>query len=131
MSSKRDSVSQRLKSLVDEEKRRKKAERIFSDFPVGMSRKAKAIMQFDNIEHRWMAGIIYKNGARETVTFEELEELHDIVEHGLDWNTIERILVTPFEPSTLPARRANSALKPRFKGGAPERRRFIRLARTA
>jgi hypothetical protein len=36
MSSKRDSVSQRLKSLVNEERSRKKAERIFGGFPVGM-----------------------------------------------------------------------------------------------
>jgi hypothetical protein len=64
----------------------------------GMSRKAKAIMQPDNMEHRWMAGIIYKNGTKETVTFEELEELHDIVEHGPDWNLIKRIEVTLFEP---------------------------------
>lgn len=36
MSLKRDSVAQRLRLLVEEEKRRKKAERIFDNFPVGM-----------------------------------------------------------------------------------------------
>ena len=80
-----------------------------------MSRKAKAIMRSDNMEHRWMAGIIYKNAPQETVTFEELEELHDIVEHGPDWNTIKRIVVNQFEPSALPGRRANSAVKAPFK----------------
>jgi len=46
---------------------------------------------------RWMAEIQYR---RETfrpvkvVSFEELYDLHDIVERGPDWNEIEQIIVT-------------------------------------
>lgn len=44
--------------------------------------------------HRWMAEIYYHDAPMEIVTFEELEELHDIVERGPDWNTIDRIVVS-------------------------------------
>ena len=44
---------------------------------------------------RWMAEISYRDGTPTAViAFEELFELHDIVEHGPNWNTIERIVVT-------------------------------------
>jgi hypothetical protein len=39
--------------------------------------------------YRWMAEVHYNNGEPpEVVTFEELAELHDIVELGPDWNTM-------------------------------------------
>ena len=45
--------------------------------------------------HRWKAEINYNNGEPpEVVAFEELAELHDIVELGPDWNTIDQIVVT-------------------------------------
>jgi hypothetical protein len=44
---------------------------------------------------RWMAEITYRNGgAPEIVQFEEIADLHDIVEMGPDWNEIEQIVVT-------------------------------------
>jgi hypothetical protein len=44
---------------------------------------------------RWMAEIFYRTGRdMEVFTFEELAELHDIVEMGPNWNEIERIVVT-------------------------------------
>ena len=38
------------------------------------------------------------------VTFEELFELHDIIERGPNWNTIEHIIVTLNIPS-VPTRK--------------------------
>ena len=44
---------------------------------------------------RWMAEITYRNGDAPTVVqFEELAELHDIVEMWADWNEIEQIVIT-------------------------------------
>lgn len=52
---------------------------------------------------RWMAEISYTGGRpMKTVAFEELDELHDIVERGPDWNEIERIVVTLNRPSASP-----------------------------
>ena len=45
---------------------------------------------------RWKATLIYRtdNGPVDVEhTFEELEELHDIVERGPDWNCIEDITI--------------------------------------
>ena len=58
-----------------------------------------------NRPDRWMAEIIYLDG-RETklLVFEELEQLDEIVEHGPDWNTIDRIVITLNRPSVEPAR---------------------------
>ncbi len=54
---------------------------------------------------RWMAEIAYFKGlAPKTVAFEELEDLHDIVERGPDWNEIDRIVVTLNRPSVEPAK---------------------------
>jgi hypothetical protein len=55
--------------------------------------------QEKSMEHlRWLIEIDYRteNGSV-TVDHhvEELEELHDVVEHGPDWNTIEEIRVSP------------------------------------
>ena len=53
---------------------------------------------------RWMAEIRYLDGKQETTTFEELEDLDEIVERGPDWNTIEKIVITlnrPLPPSKL------------------------------
>jgi len=54
--------------------------------------------------YRWMAEIHYNNGEPlEVVAFEELVELHNIVELGPDWNTIDQIVVTLNRPSVTPA----------------------------
>jgi hypothetical protein len=42
---------------------------------------------------RWRAEISYPNGIA-VHTFEEIEELHNIVERGPDWNCIENIVIT-------------------------------------
>jgi hypothetical protein len=53
--------------------------------------------------YRWMAEIHYNNGEPpKVVAFEELAELHDIVELGSDWNTIFQIVVTLNRPSVTP-----------------------------
>jgi hypothetical protein len=52
---------------------------------------------------RWMAEIAYNSGRpTELVAFEEIAELHQIVELGPDWNEIERIVITLNQPSRLP-----------------------------
>ena len=46
---------------------------------------------------RWHATIFYRSDAGPVDVdhdFEELEELHDLVERGPDWNTIIQIIVT-------------------------------------
>ena len=44
---------------------------------------------------RWMAEITYRNGTPPSlVQFEEIADLHNIVERGPDWNEIEQIVVT-------------------------------------
>lgn len=46
---------------------------------------------------RWHATIFYRSEAGTVDVdhdIEELEELHDLVERGPDWNTIEQIIVT-------------------------------------
>ncbi|MGV7219015.1 hypothetical protein [Bradyrhizobium sp. UFLA05-112] len=53
---------------------------------------------------RWMAEISYSDGKQETIAFEELEDLDEIVERGPDWNTIEKIVITlnrPLPPCEL------------------------------
>jgi hypothetical protein len=54
---------------------------------------------------RWMAEISYNNERRpKIVQFEELVELHDVVEMGPDWNEFEQIVVTLNRPSATPRR---------------------------
>ena len=54
---------------------------------------------------RWMAEITYRNGdAPMIVQFEELADLHDIVELGADWNVIEQIVITRNRSSATPRR---------------------------
>lgn len=46
---------------------------------------------------RWLAEITYMTDAGQNVVqhdVEELEDLHDIVERGPDWNAIDEIKVT-------------------------------------
>ncbi len=46
---------------------------------------------------RWQATIFYRSDAGivdVTHALEEIEELHDLVERGPDWNTIEKIEIT-------------------------------------
>lgn len=46
---------------------------------------------------RWHATIFYRSEAGTVDVdhdIEELEELHELVERGPDWNTIEQIIVT-------------------------------------
>jgi hypothetical protein len=47
-----------------------------------------------------MAEIIYRDGGQDTVAFEELEDLDEIVEHGPDWHTIDRIVITLNRPAS-------------------------------
>ncbi|MGY8683336.1 hypothetical protein Q2941_36990 [Bradyrhizobium sp. UFLA05-153] len=68
-----------------------------------MSHRAKAIMG-TSVPDRWMAEISYSDGKQETIAFEELEDLDEIVERGPDWNTIEKIVITlnrPLPPCKL------------------------------
>lgn len=52
---------------------------------------------------RWMAEISYNHGKpAEIVSFEEIEELHNIVESGPDWNMIAQIIITLNRPSVTP-----------------------------
>jgi hypothetical protein len=54
---------------------------------------------------RSMAEITYRNGDDPAVVqFEELAELHDLVEMGPNWNEIEQIVVTLNLPSVTPRR---------------------------
>lgn len=54
---------------------------------------------------RSMAEITYLDGKpQNTITFEELEDLDEIVERGPDWNTIDEIVITlnrPLPPCDL------------------------------
>lgn len=53
---------------------------------------------------RWMAEIFYRTERPQAaVAFEELEELHGIVELGPDWNEIDKIVVTLNRPSVQPS----------------------------
>jgi hypothetical protein len=58
-----------------------------------MSHRAKAIIGL-SMPDRWMAEIRYQDGKQKTVSFEELEDLDEIVERGPDWNTIDQIVIT-------------------------------------
>ncbi len=52
---------------------------------------------------RWMAEITYRHGREPSIVqFEEIAELHDIVELGPNWNTIEQIVITLNRPSVDP-----------------------------
>ena len=46
-----------------------------------------------------MAEIVYVNGEQQTLAFEELEDLDEIVELGPDWHTIDRIVITLNRPA--------------------------------
>jgi hypothetical protein len=65
-----------------------------------MSHRAKSIMGM-SVPDRWMAEIIYFGGNQETIAFEELQDLDEIVERGPDWNTIEKIVITLNRPSPI------------------------------
>ncbi|MBR0916517.1 hypothetical protein [Bradyrhizobium japonicum] len=59
---------------------------------------AKALME-KSVPDRWMAEITYLDGRpHQTITFEELEDLDEIVERGPDWNTIDKIIITLNRP---------------------------------
>jgi hypothetical protein len=47
-----------------------------------------------------MAEIIYIDGEQKTLAFEELEDLDEVVEHGPDWHTIDRIIITLNRPAS-------------------------------
>jgi hypothetical protein len=54
---------------------------------------------------RWMVEITYNNSEPTTpVAFDELSELHAIVELGPDWNMVEAITITLNRPSLRPQR---------------------------
>lgn len=72
---------------------------------------------------RWNAVVEYRteNGLTDvTHDIEELDELHDLVERGPDWDSIERIVITrgetPFPGLTVEASMADD----RFGCGSPE-----------
>jgi hypothetical protein len=52
---------------------------------------------------RWMAEISYLTGrTTQVMQFEELKELHNLVEYGPDWNEIDQIIVVLNRPSLTP-----------------------------
>jgi hypothetical protein len=52
---------------------------------------------------RWMAEIFYNNCSEmEVLTFEEIRDLHAIIERRPNWNAIERVVVTLNRPSVGP-----------------------------
>jgi hypothetical protein len=54
---------------------------------------------------RWMAEITYRNGDAPTVVpFEELADLHDIVEMWADWSDIDQIVIRLNVSSAMPRR---------------------------
>ena len=56
--------------------------------------------------NRWMAEITYRNGDAPTVVpFEELADLHGIVEMWADWSEIEQIVITLNVSSAMPRRK--------------------------
>jgi hypothetical protein len=58
---------------------------------------------------RWMAEISYTDDRPSTeVAFEELGELHFIVEFGPNWNLIDQIVVTLNRPSVAPRKKSDS-----------------------
>jgi hypothetical protein len=63
-----------------------------------MSQRAKRVSGSSNPD-RWMAEIVYVNGEQQTLAFEELEDLDEIVELGPDWHTIDRIVITLNRPA--------------------------------
>jgi hypothetical protein len=59
-----------------------------------MSHRAKLKMGTCNPD-RWMAEVFYRDATPTLILkFEELEDLDEIIEHGPDWNTIDRIVIT-------------------------------------
>jgi hypothetical protein len=58
--------------------------------------------------YRWMAEISYLTGRpTETVSFEEIADLDNIIELGPDWNEIDQIVVTLNRP-TLTTKQAEA-----------------------
>ena len=56
------------------------------------------------MRNRWMAEIFYNDSSGpDVIAFVELRDLHDIVEMGPNWNTIERIVITLNLSFVLPA----------------------------
>ena len=57
------------------------------------------------MQARWHATIYYRSetgGVDVEHDFEELEDLHDIVERGPDWHTIDKVVVTLARPACAP-----------------------------
>ena len=55
------------------------------------------------MQPRWKAECYYQNEkVPEVFRFEEIEDLHDIIEQGPDWNTLDRVVVTLNRPSVEP-----------------------------
>lgn len=74
-----------------------------------MSKRARKIVEENNggeaprPRDRWMAEITYNQGRpMQLATFEEIEDLDEIIESGPDWNEIEEIKITLNRPSALP-----------------------------
>ncbi len=59
-----------------------------------MSHRAKLKMGTCNPD-RWMAEVFYRDATPTLILkFEEPEDLDEIIEHGPDWNTIDRSVIT-------------------------------------
>ena len=71
-----------------------------------MSQRAQKIIGH-RMADRWMAEIHYRIGQVDgadavdlvTVSFEEVEDLDEIIERGPDWNTIDQIVITLNRPT--------------------------------
>jgi hypothetical protein len=58
-----------------------------------------------NKPKRWMAELHYRGQDEPAVvSFEEIYQLHMIVERGPDWNLLDRVVVTLNRPSVEPQR---------------------------
>lgn len=66
-----------------------------------MSDRAKKIVGH-SVPDRWMAEIFYVSGPPKVIAFEEIEDLDEIIEHGPDWNEIDRIVLTLNRSSRSP-----------------------------
>lgn len=62
---------------------------------------------------RWMAEITYRDEREPLIEqFEELYELHHVVEVGPDWNDIEQIVITLNRSSAMPRQEDTASGEP-------------------
>lgn len=57
-----------------------------------------------------MAEIFYRGSlTAQTVVFEEIQDLDEVIENGPDWNTIDRIVITLNRPSAKPDKQGGAS----------------------